>query len=305
MKALFALLATIMVLAAASSGVLGDDKPMTSYFQSFSAPFDARVPPVYPASTINDEFRQPYPVIPGAGPIKFVELDPKWSTFVPGLASTLAAQVDPVRQMLQLSGVAPKQWAGVMQDLPVPALTDEFGIGYNLVTRMLPGFNLSNGEWGPAYWGMLLGDTMRSAPETSQLWGVATTMQLDLASELSGSTIGFQLLDFSAPIVPNGECQILPFQYLSAEVFSVQTAPDVFESQITFGVSMDGIFFQRFARFEDLSEPLRQVALAFQTALPDPGMGVFADFIRYYPIEPGLNYPSEPFNGNILQNGSV
>jgi hypothetical protein len=307
MKALFALLAALlaMILAAAPGGVLGDDKPMTSYFQSFSAPFDARVPPVYPASTINDEFRQPYPVIDAPGTVKFVQLDPKWDTFLPGGLGTLAAQVDPTRQMLQLSGTAPKSWAGVMQDLPLPALTDEFGIGYNLVTRLLPGWNLSNTNWGPAYWGLLLGDTMRTAPDTSQLWAIACKMQLDIANELTGSAIAFEQLDYSGPIVPQGSSAILPYQYFMAEVFSVQTAPNVFESQISFGVSLDGIFFQRLFQFSDLDVPLRQFALAFQTDPSDPGMGVFGDFVRYYPIIPGDSVASGPFNGNILQNGSV
>jgi hypothetical protein len=300
MKARLFLLATM--LAAAVSCAPGDETPMTSNKQSYSVPFDPRVPPVFPASTINDEFRAQSPVIESAGPRKFVSLDSKWSNFVPGVGSTFAAQIDPIRQMAQLSGVQDKKWGGIMQDLPVPAVGEQ--IGFHLVTRMLNGWMDSSGnaDYGPQFYGILLGDTMADNPEASQLWCLVALLQRT-GSELTGETMTSDLLNYEGTIVPDGQC-LGPSQYLMAQVLSAQLSPGVFESQITFAVSQDGIFFQDLYVYVDLPVSLPQFALSTQTT-DGVGMGTFVDFIRYFPLVPGDDLSSDPPNGQILQLGSV
>jgi hypothetical protein len=293
------LLATMM--AAALSCAPGDETPMTSNKQSYSVPFDPRVPPVFPASIINDEFRAQSPIIDSVGPRKFVSLDPKWSNFVPGVGSTFAAQIDPIRQMAQMSGIQEKRWGGIMQDLPIPAVGEQ--IGYYIVARVLNGWvdSSANADYGPQAFGMLFGDTMRDNPEASQLWFNGTMLQR-VGSEVTAEGLTSDLLTYEGTLVPDGACP-LPAPYLSAQIISVQISPGVFESQIVFGQSQDGIFFQELYTYADLEHSIPQFAIAQQTQAQ--GMGTFLDFVRYYPIAVGDDLSSDPPNGQILQLGSV
>lgn len=296
------LLATM--LAAAVSCAPGADRHMTSNKQSYSVPFDPRVPPVFPASTINDEFRAQSPIIDSVGPRKFVSLDPKWETFSPGAGSTLALQIDPVRQMMLMATSTPeKTWAGASQPLPLPAVGEQ--IGYNLVTRMLNAYELNGGnaDYGPNAWGLMIGDQIGSNNDASELWGVFTQLER-ISNALEGKSFTAALADFAAPVVADGETLTLPFQFLRAEVQSVQTAPSVYESQIKFGVSQDGIFFQHLYAYTDLPVALRGFALVGQT-INSPGMGTAVDYIRYFPLVVGDTLSSDPAVGEILQLGSV
>jgi hypothetical protein len=296
------LLATM--LAAATGCAPGDETPMSSNKQSYSVPFDPRVPPVFPASQINDEFRQQSPIIETGSPRKLVQLEPKWLTFSPGEDTELALQVDPVRQMALMSIHTPeKTWGGMCQPLPTPAIGEQ--IGFNLVTRMLPAYELSggNGDYGPNAWGLMVGDQISINNDASELWGVFTQL-LRLSNALEGKSFTSALADYAAPVVADGETLTLPFQFLRAEVQSIQTAPGVYESQVKFGVSLDGVFFQHLYGYTSLPIALRGFALVGQTGF-SPGMGVAVDYLRYFPMVAGDTFSSDPSVGEILQLGSV
>jgi hypothetical protein len=291
----------LAMLAAALSCAPGDDV-MTSNKQSYSVPFNPNVPPVFPASTINDEYRAQSPIIDTGGPRKVVALDPKWDVYLPGAGSTLAATIDPTRQMLQISGVQPKQWAGVMQDLPLPGVGES--LGYTLITRMMNGFVLADGntDYGPLYFGLLIGNALKLQPDTTQLWAICTEL-LRTSGSVDGRSITAELADYASPIVADGDARSA--EYLSCEVQASQAGPGVYTADISFGVSANGIFFQRLFSYLDVGLPLRQFALAQWTVGVPGGVGTFSDYIRFFPTVPGDDIASDPPIGEILHLGSV
>lgn len=278
---------------------------MTSYRQSFSVPYDARVPPVAPESTINDEFRAQSPAWVTDPTSGLVQLDSKWTTFAPAGGLTGAA-IDPRRQMLLLSGSAESVWAGVMQDLPIPS--GPTPINYNLLTRMLnasisgPGGD-ENPDYGGMGWGLLLGEDLRAAPLTSPLWAVGS--QLTRATGLiAGDTFTAAFATYAAGLVADGSA-LLPFTWFRAQVQSSQPSLGVFSTVLNFYVSQDGVSWIHLWSYVDLPVALRQFALA-QRCYGDEIEGngsllTYGDFVRYFAGPEALQIPL----GEALQQGSI
>jgi hypothetical protein len=278
---------------------------MTANLQSYSIPFDARVPPVYPASIINDEFRAQSPTVPDTlgTPHPYVSLDPKWVRFAPG-GGMIASFIDPQRQMLILSGTPEKKWTGVMQNLPQPAVGEENEIGYTLVTRMLNAqVQVSlNDNYGPIQFGMLLGQDLVGDPEGSPLWAICSELTRT-GSTLTGRSLAATAIAYDAPLSEDGLSELQPFQFLAAQVLSVQPTLGVWETEIGLSVSADGVFFQRLRYYPDLDVPIQQVVLA-QRAATTTSILTAADFIRLYPLVAGDDDLSLTV-GQTLQQGSV
>lgn len=276
---------------------------MTANFQSYAVPFDPRVPPVYPASTINDEFRAQNPSLtdPFDPTLVYVVLDPKWSQYAPG--GIFASVIDPTRQMALITGSVEKAWCGIMQDLPLPPVADDEPISYTIIARMLNAFIQSgeNDDTGPLSYGLLFGENMRSAPTTTPLWTLCSQLTRS-SGGIGAATITAAQADFSAPILPDGVSNYGPPNvWFSARVMSAQTAPGVFDTDLVFSVSENGESWQKIWYYTLGNVALRQFALA-QRSLNGVGMGTWADFVRYYPYQSG---DDKPIVGQLLQLGSV
>lgn len=308
MKTQIMLLVAAMLLSAPFCGGVEID-PMTANLQSFSAPFNPRVPPVYPGSLINDEFRQQNPATVAPDPLGYVQLESKWSKYDP--ADELAfAVVDPQRQMALIRGAGNKEWHGVKQDLPLPTVVggDESAIAFRIVARMTNAYilNSANADYGPLSFGLLLGENMTDDPDTTPLWVMASQLvratEVDIGGVLSGGVMASALADYSAPPVPDAIVRT-PSVWFAADVFSVLESPGVYDTNLRFLYSAEGESWQELYYYDLGDTALRQVALA-QSSMSGVAMATWCDFIRVFPYSAG-DINDKPVLGEILQFGSV
>jgi hypothetical protein len=299
-----ALLLAVMIMHAAGSGTAKGETMPTSYFESFSVPFDPRVPPIYPASTLSDEFRAQSPSLlsmPG-----FVAIDPKWTKFEPGSIKLAGVGIEPQRQMLLLSGSAPKNWNGVMQDLPIPIVGET--LNYSIVARGLNAFVQADAlaDYAVMSWGLLLGENMRVAPTTTDLWGCFAQLSRT-SNAIAAATMTSGPIAYDSPAGHDSIWDGVALNWFRADVQIHQVSPGVFTTNLAFHVSESGASWQNLYVYS-LDVPLRQFALAQRSQAiddgPNVGLGTWFDLVRDL-RRTDVEGDEGPLLGQPLQQGSI
>lgn len=303
------MLIALLMLLAAASGAGGEQTPMTApqgYFQSYSVPYDPKVPPVYPDGTRGDEFRQMSP--PSSVDPSFVQLESKWQTFDPSGEDLGVAVVDPRRHMMLLTGGgAAKGWHGVWQPLPVPLVGET--VAYHLIVRAIPAYasTEATNTFYTAFWGMLLAEDIEDDPGATPLWAAAMSIdrQAPIPPDphvLSGRVSAMTFAAYDAAGNVEAEAQSAwPLTYVRARVRSEQPSADVFETDLRIDVSATGESWQQLYAYEGLENALRQFILG-QRGVNLSDQGTLFDFERFFTAPLGNDLAT---TGETLELGST
>lgn len=289
----------VIGLSAAIGGGKGETMG-SDYLQSYSVPFAGAVPPNKP-SVYNDEFTRQRPL---SSVPPYVALDSKWSVWDPSVDSPFSfVGIDVHRAMALLTGGGSgKDWFGIYEDMPLPVVGAP-ALNYVLYGRSMLGYveGPEALDYGDLLTGLILGENLRAAPTTSPLWTIQQRYA-KVGSVAEGSIESGTWANYSALDAPEGEIDCgWPLQYLRARVRSIATLGPVYETDIYFDASPDGIGWQPVAGFEAIPSAIRHAGFGMRSTTERP-FGCYYDFFRWFP-QPAGDYASTA--GHRQELGSV
>jgi hypothetical protein len=250
---------------------------MVEYRQPTYVPFDPATAPLNPHA-LSDEFTAKRPGIlnvPG-----FALLDPKWVVWDPGDVLTFSA-LDVRRQMLLLRTDGDKQWAGVMQNLPIPTVNGT-STEFALYTRCM----FADVEAGAATFqsqaALLLGEDLVGSPDTSFLFSAELTTAVDGGSPpvtVSGqlSSASYSGYDMPGGLLAQGAAPTN--LYFRVRIKQLLTGGPTWTTTAVHEVSFDGIGWVPMTAAASGNVPYRQVALAVQSR-NNTETAAYFDFFR-------------------------
>lgn len=251
---------------------------MSNYRQPTTIAFDAATAPTNP-NALNDEFAASRPGIlnqPG-----FAVLDPKWHTWDPGGVLTFKA-IDVRRQMLLLRSNGDKQWCGIMQNLPLPAVGHT--VDCTIYARVAFADIDTVDAFSPISAGIVLGRDLVGAPDTS-FFG---TVELGaLKQDMGGGVLSSQgaaacqtYAGFDVPGTPYAEIPYVTDGYMRLRLRQALAAGPVWSVDVFAEFSISGgIGWLPMTDALSGSVPYRQVALGVRSVAGNE-VGHYFDFFR-------------------------
>lgn len=175
---------TFAAIVAAFSPPLETTMPSSYRQPSYEIPFNAAAPAGGRGNPLDDSFAQLRPqayeiddatvAIPG-----YVGLDAKWNLWDEGEVLDFAA-IDPRIGMCLLQTSGDKQWCGAFQQFPIPTVNGQILQAAIYMRAQFAFFDSEGGTTGtiPALnYGLILGQNLLAAPDTSQLLTIGGQFQ--------------------------------------------------------------------------------------------------------------------------------
>jgi hypothetical protein len=248
---------------------------VSNYRQPTTIAFDAATAPQQP-NALNDEFSQGRPGIqnlPG-----FSVLDPKWHTWDPGGVLTFKA-IDVRRQMLLMRTNGDKQWAGVMQNLPLPAVGHSVEVA--IYARVAFADIDTDDTFDPMSAGIILGEDLVLHPDTSALRSVElVTVKAGNPATVQPAIMSQGYVSYDFPGTVFGQLTIPQDAYLRVRLKQALAAGPVWTVDAYFDVSPSlGVGWVPLADQLGAIVPYKQVAIAGRSNA-GVEVGHYFDFFR-------------------------
>lgn len=248
---------------------------MSNYRQPTTIAFDAATAPTNP-NGLNDEFDAVRPGIlnlPG-----FAVLNPKWTTWDPNNVLTFKA-LDVRRQMLLMRTNGDKAWAGIMQNLPLPAVGHS--IECAIYARVAFADVDTDDTFDPLSAGILLGEDLVATPDTSALRSVElVTVKSGSPATVQPAIMSQSYAGYDFPGTIFGQLSIPQDAYLRVRIKQALAAGPVWTVDAYFDVSPSGgVGWIPLADQLGAIVPYRQVALGVRS-LGGVEVGHYFDFFR-------------------------
>jgi hypothetical protein len=248
---------------------------VSNYRQPTTIAFDAATAPTDP-NALNDEFNASRPGIqnqPG-----LAVLSTKWATWDPGSVLTFKA-LDVRRQMLLMRTNGTKQWCGIMQNLPLPA------VGHSIECAIYARVAFADIDTGdtfdPVSAGIVLGENLVASPDTSALRSVElVTVKAGNPATVQPGIMSQTYAGYDFPGTVLGQLTIPQDAYIRVRLKQALAAGPVWTVDAYFDVSAsDGVGWIPLADQIGAVVPYRQVALGVR-ALGEVEVGHYFDFFR-------------------------
>lgn len=249
---------------------------MSNYRQPTTIAFDAATAPTNP-NALSDEFAASRPGIlnqPG-----FAVVDPKWKLWDPGSVLTFKA-IDVRRQMLLLRTNGDKQWCGLMQNLPLPAVGHSVELA--IYARIAFADIDTDDTFDPTSGAIILGEDLVAHPDTSALRSVELSVQKTgspptiLAPSVVSQTYG----GFDFPGTPLALSPYAQDVYLRVRLKQALAAGPLWTIDAYWDVSMsDGIGWMPLVDQIGGSVPYKQLAIGVRSQA-NVEVGHYFDFLR-------------------------
>jgi hypothetical protein len=248
---------------------------VSNYRQPTTIAFDAATAPQQP-NGLNDEFSASRPGIlnlPG-----FAVLDPKWHTWDPGGVLTFKS-LDVARQMLLMRTNGDKQWAGVMQNLPLPAVGHS--VECAIYARVAFADIDTDDTFDPVSAGIILGEDLVASPDTSALRSVElVTVKAGNPATIQPAIMSQAYAGYDFPGTVFGQLTIPQDAYIRVRIKQALAAGPVWTVDAYWDVSNSaGIGWMPLADQIGAIVPYKQVAIAARS-LGGVEVGHYFDFFR-------------------------
>lgn len=213
MKTQFYALAVLLAAAAAIAAAATEPTMTSNYRQPiYDIPYNGVVPPGGIGNALDDDFNATRPelviddtIVPG-----YVALDAKWRLYDPSGNEPFFG-IDPRVQMCLLSGDPEKAWIGLYQQLPSNLLPTTIGQTKDVTVYLRATLAFIEGSadlFDGLRFGLLLGDDLLAAPNTSQLIAVGPRLNRvaddDDVTTLEGAIESCEFLTFDGLAIPTG-----------------------------------------------------------------------------------------------------